>query len=427
MEVDTCRAKPMSPNTRRTLRLLRGDDDVLDADEDDDGDDNSDSSLRLVVLGFEVLLDGGDGDDDDVSTSSLSCWCLAERARLSRPSSPSSSSNAMKMFSGCVSCRVVSCRAIQYHTQKNRERYEDIDMYLDVAVHPAALVEVAHGPHHLAEHEPRAGLGQGALAVEILEQVAALGVLHEEERVAVGLHHAVAAHDVRVVERQEQVAFEPHALEQPRAALVAGVLGDQLHGVVPVGLRVAPQVDGAARTLPDLPHQLHRTAAAAIVFVLVLAFVFVFVLFSPGPVDDAVAADLASTGQARARTFPPVVAVVVVLWWLLLLIVLLLMMVVVVGVLEGIVVWRVRRCCRGPESPRRAAGRGRGPGGVSGAGGGDGSLPAHASSSRRRYSILLLATMTKCSTAARSTYCVVCRVSCVALCVVLCRVDKREE
>ena len=115
MEVDTCRAKPMSPNTRRTLRLLRGDDDVLDAD-DDDGDDNSDSSLRLVVLGFEVLLDGGDGDDDDVSTSSLSCWCLAERARLSRPSSPSSSSNAMKMFSGCVSCRVVP-----FSTKKHRK------------------------------------------------------------------------------------------------------------------------------------------------------------------------------------------------------------------------------------------------------------------------------------------------------------------
>jgi hypothetical protein len=103
VEVDTCRAKPMSPSTRRTLRLLRGEDDVLDAD--DDGDDNSDSSLRLL-LGFEVLLDDGDDDDDDVSTSSLSCWCLAERARLSRLSSPSSSSKAMKMFSGCVSCRV---------------------------------------------------------------------------------------------------------------------------------------------------------------------------------------------------------------------------------------------------------------------------------------------------------------------------------
>lgn len=123
----------------------------------------------------------------------------------------------------------------------------------------AFVVQVADGEHQLLEDTTRLALGEGAVLVDAVEEVAALGELEQEEDVVGVLDDAVALADVLVDELGHDGRLGAGSLGGT-AALGRVHLADHLHGELLLGLDARAVVHGAGRTLANLLNHLNVVA-----------------------------------------------------------------------------------------------------------------------------------------------------------------------
>jgi len=172
-------------------------------------------------------------------------------------------------FRRCVSGRAARGQQQTVHAAMRLGAQAEIDdlqvlllvqqhvLRLEVAVRVAVLVQVRHGRHDLPEEHPGLHFAEATLLDDVIEQLAARAVLHDDVTVRLGFDHLVQLADVGVREVLERGDLELDA----RQVLAQLRLVHDLDGHLLAGQRVRGQFDFAEAAGADGPAQLVAASA----------------------------------------------------------------------------------------------------------------------------------------------------------------------